>query len=439
VHLNISEKILNNEWSTYPPLLHVLCDCLFVTTGLPLTKIYIFLPLLILGVGIPVILFLIICQITSWRQAILVSPLFIFLVPRTTEMYAHSQFPEILALFLSLLFILILFQKKYLASLLLIISVLLAHHLTAIPLIIAFFIYNILTNRKKVLYIIASILFIGIFITLVWPNYFIVLRYDVINIISHNHAGGIINVKNLFDLWTINKVFSLFIISGIFSSLLFFKKKKKPEIIFFLLWGFVLLILSQIDFGVIHLSNRLARQMLIPIILLITVGFLFILEKISNKKIKAFIISIIFILFLTNLLTVINKDYSFVNYERIKNDDLQAFDYLQKNTDPNSHILMPGGSLTWYGYLGKRNFILLNDKNNSDQQKYWNLIHGTEISEAEIKYLNIEYVYQVTPQSFINVPYENIEFNENDLLKTNLWEKVFENSRVKIYKFIPKL
>lgn len=439
VHIDLSEKLLNNQWSTYPPALHILADCLYLITGLSLFKIYIFFPLLLLGVLTPLVFFLIFKRLGNWKKALIIAPLFIFLLPRAAEMYAGGQFPEITAVFLAAVLILTLFQKKYALALFFIIPILLTHHLTSIPLIISLILYNIFTNPKKTLWFILVMFVLAMIIILIWPFYFTVFSDNVTKIFISNQSGGTINIKNLLELWTMDKVYVLFILSGFFYGIFIYKKEKRPEIMFLLVWCITLFLLSQIDFETTHLSNRLARQMMFPVIFIASCGLLFFFNKINNNKVKIFVISLIYIFSLTRVISVINQDYSFINSERIKNDDLLAFDYIKKNTALDANILLPGASITWYGYFGKRNFILIDEKNNPKQQKYWDIVNGLETNSKTVKSLGVDYIFQVSPQAFMHVPYEKIDFKESDLLKTGLWEKVFENSRVRIYKFTSAL
>lgn len=434
VHLLYIDQILNNDYIIYTFIFHIFTIALSLITGVPLIKIFIVLPLFLLGFAIPITFFILIKKVIGFYYAVICLPLYFFLLPIAVEGYSHGQLPEIMAIFLILIFFLTVYWKKTGLSFFLLFIIFITHNLSAIPIFLAYAIFFII-HRKNKFKAIALITLLIIIIFLFVPSYGEIF-YSHIKFIITSSNTMMVPLTTLTSIWRVPSFYLLLIFIAIIFSFKFFKEKRGNNFyLLFILWFASLLLISRFDFGDKYISYRLLRTSLYPAIFLSACGFYFLIRW-QNKKIILFIITLFFIINTSQLIFIFNKEYSPNTYVRIKENEIAAINYLNNNAKKNSTILMQA-TPTWWTYLTKKKFIFITPNQTfqlGDKTIYYRDVLDDKLSASDLQVANIDYIYKVNSDVFYELNYDLLNFNDQKLIDSGLWKKVFSNERDIIYE-----
>lgn len=450
VHIEYISGITQGEYSTYPPLLHIISLVLNNITGLSLNYVLIFLPLFILGVVSPLIIFLLLKKILNFSKAILAIPWLIGLPLLVIEVNIHGQLPETLSIFLILFTIYILSFRKYYLAAFLLLPIFSTHHLSAIPFFICFSVIIFLQNLKyfkqnKKAFIIWLIIFLAIFIIAisVWGYYGEVFKnYSeyLVNWLTGQEASRATDTvpwQNIFSAWRINGLFVICFLLGLFLIAYNFFQTKKilfEKFIFVFGWLIVLFLLSRIPWDN-EFSSRLWRLAIFPALIICSLGFIF-LTQYFRKYSKIIIISFLIIISVVNITTAFNFIISPYDYEVIKKQDREAVKYIQDNIPSDKNLLTNLAYGRWLRALIPNQVYVTSDRTITIQGRdkdFWQVLQADPESQEIVKKYQVDYIYVSGP--IAGVPYEYTSINAETLMETGLWKEVFKNDRVRILQY----
>lgn len=439
-HLELTKKILDAHWPSNPPTFYTIAITLHRMTGIGLETWFIYLPLIVLGTLLPLTLFLIFNRLCGFRVAALLSPFALTMQPIVTEIYAHGQAPESFGIFLTFQLLLLLLLKKFFITPLLFVGLFFTHHLTAVPVLIAYALVIGKRSFHKLHWGILGLVVLSGFILWIWPYYwgffeiypqFIFLKIEQIN--------AAVPLQHILTAWRASDLFLLFFLVGLWQVLRSLQKKENVDFFIFLLgWLTALLFFSRFDYGDYYLSSRLVRTLLFPSLIFGALGFAAIAQHFP-KKIQVLLSASLLIIGLLAVSKTNYEEFLPFYYQRIRIGDLEAIHYLKKNAPNDTVTLMPAGSSAWWEYLSGKKFLVAHrgTQDVEPQKSYWEILDGTKTDYNQIRSLGIQYILQLSPNTFYGQSNEYFVFDEKKLLATGRWEVLLENDRCRLFKLIP--
>lgn len=434
-HSTYPLEIQDGQYTNYPFFYHLLIITLSLIDNVDITKINLFLPLFFLSFLIPSILFII---FRLEKKILTALPFIVGLPIMMVEICVYGQLPELMAITLLTFLIYLFFKKKFFLGFCVIPIIFLTHHLTTvvlIPSVIFLFILLLFFSKKKIFFIALplALLFFYFFIDYFFPYYIAAIETYLPKLSTFfSPEKNIYPLIGIFGFLKLNYLYAFF---GLIGFIFFIPViRKRLYLAFIPLFIFFSLLLSQIDLINCSISQRLIRDITIPFLILCMIGFINLL-KYCNRYVKITILALILIINITFLTKAINNLYSAYYFERVKPRDYQAIEFIKKNSSQNAVILMPAESATWFDLLSSRKFmfIIKSSPQDGDEIK-WQLLNGEITDRKILDPLNIDYIYLAPP--FANVDPASISINENSLIQSKLWQKIYDQNDVRIYRYI---
>lgn len=449
----------------YPPGFHVLLFLLRGITSLDYASLLIILPLFFVCIIIPILLFLLFRKVDKKYLPML--GLFLYMIGAAVlgDFYSGGQSVEIYTLCLFLLLGLFLAQYWYIAGGIVLILIGFTHHLTYFPALITIVLFgmgmilrrylarDLNVKIKKISILLPVFAILSIFS---WPyyypgiakgfiqNYFpqtsqVAASVPTINTVSNQMNLSILRISGIAKfMQTTTSVVFFILVSCIFILCLLARKSKLTTAQF----SVMLFLLSWLasEFALAAITNvgadRLMRQAFLPGLMILSIGLYYLFRNLRiNNYTKIIFICALLVLLFPRYITFVNQKYAAHRYVRLTSDDKKAIQYIQLNTDPNAKILSPAiySPWLWINLSGRISQAIIRPRiDNQMQRDFWSILDTSD--SALIAKYDIQYVY--LGHSTVDVEYWNQNVDDDVLLRTGRWEKVFQSGTVRLFKYL---
>ncbi len=355
------EPLAKNPY-TYPPLFHWV-SFLISQSGLEIFRVVIFLGIFLYAI-FPISTYIFVSAVD--KKFALLSAVSAALISNWIEVFAAGEYPQMLAMNLSLLFLYFLFKKKFLPAGIVLGLTFLSHPFVPIFLtgflLIQFFINlkNSSKNRKDVLINFSKLAFTALIFSSLWiPKYFEIVdnaisqRWE--NVQHYQQAGfiGFESVRSIFFDANVHTRFGLAFSLLSFLGLLILLWKKE----FFITSLFLFTLL----FTVFHIPGtqlKFLDMLSIPIPALTAVG-IFNIGKILRSINPAILIIFLFLVFMFYIPNPYTKNFSVQNcckQHTFSVETIEAANWLRNNDENYSRIVFVSKveDEIWFSVVSKK-------------------------------------------------------------------------------------